>query len=97
MSKWRALLVRRKLVGSDLVLSAFLGDAFDLGTGATLDPYLIFGCFVLSHLLIIARPTLTWALLLPCLSLVYSVALSFPLFYLPPVPSLGVIRRDRSV
>ena len=46
MSKWRALLVRRKLVGSDLVLGAPLGNAFDLGTGATLDPYLIFGCYV---------------------------------------------------
>ena len=84
MSKWRALLVRCKLVGSDLVLGTPLGGAFNSDTGAALDPYLIFGCFVLSHLLIIVRPTLTWALLLPCLPLVYSVALSFLSFTFPP-------------
>ena len=59
MFKWQAPLVRRKLVGSVLVLGALLGDAFDLGTGAALDPYLTFGCFVSFHLLIIVRPTLT--------------------------------------
>ena len=97
MSKWWALLVRCKLIGSDFVLGAPLGDAFDLGTGAALDPYLIFGCYVSLHLLIIACPTLTWAFLLPCLPLVYRVALSPLLLPFPPVPSLGIIRRDRSV
>ena len=52
MFKWWAPLVRRKLVGSVLVLGALLGDAFDLGTGATLDPYLIFGCYASFHMLI---------------------------------------------
>ena len=81
MSKWQTLLVRCKLVGSNLALGIPLGNAFDLGTGAILDPYLIFGCFVSFHLLIIVHPTLTWTFLLPCLSLVYSVALSPPFYF----------------
>ena len=52
MFKWWALLVRHKLVESNLVLSTLLGDAFDLGTGAALDPYLIFGCYDFFHMLI---------------------------------------------
>ena len=84
MFKWRAPLVRCKLVGSVLVLGTPLGDAFDLGTDAALDSYLIFG-YISFHLLIIVCPALNWALLLPCLLLVYSVTLppSY-LFSLPP-------------
>ena len=44
--------MRHKLVGSVLVLGAPLDNAFDLGTDAALDLYLIFGCYVSFHVLI---------------------------------------------
>ena len=97
MFKWQALLVRCKLVGSILVFGAPLGDAFNLDTGAALDPYLIFGCYVFFSYADYMCSTLTWAFLLPCLFFVYSVTLSLLSFLSPPVPSLGVICRNRSV